>query len=126
MGKGSAMTFHKVAAWVAANLPGALAQNITLSSEWYNGNGFYKFKVGETIDCKGPQYFGYGLNPQGWVVKGHKRDEARAGDMYVIETAEGEEQIHFKWNIENHFKISNPNAKPFDPDRFTFGRKTLD
>lgn len=98
----------------ATIIPATIAQFITMKSEWYQHNGHYRFQIGEKIDCKGPQYVGYGDNPQGWTVVGHDDDKG----MYVIETAEGERQTHFKWNIEYQFKPADPNAKPFDPNRF--------
>ena len=100
-------------AGIAANIPEWLSQNITLGSDWYDHNGHFKFRVGDKIDCKGPQYCGYGLNPQGWTVVGYTED-----GKYIIETAEGEQETHFKWNIENQFKPANPDAQPFDPERF--------
>ena len=113
--------FNQAAAYIAARLPEPLAQSITLGSEtisdWYDHNGYFKFEVGAKIDCKGPNYAGYGLDPQGWTVTGHGKDKF-GGDAYTIETAAGETQTHFKWNIENQFKIANPNATPFDPKRF--------
>lgn len=99
---------------VAAHLPELIAQRMTLGNEWYDRNGHFKYAVGDKIDCKGPQYFGYGLNPQGWTVVGHTDD-----GNYEIETADGERQTHFKWNIENQFRPADPNAKPFDPNRFS-------
>ncbi len=38
---------------------------------------------------------------------------------YEIETADGERQIHFKWNIENHFRPASPSAELLDPNRFS-------
>lgn len=116
--KNALPAFKQAVAWSAARLPEAMAQRITLGSEWYDRNGYFKFQIGTTIDCRGPEYFGYGLNPQGWTIKGHKKCETSGKDRYVIETEEGVVETHFKWNIENHFKMACPNAKPFDPDRF--------
>lgn len=109
--------FMQAAGFAAARIPTFWAQSITLGNKWYENNGYYKFKVGESIDCKSSRSCGYGLNPQGWTVKGNEKNEP-FGDTYIIETAEGEMQKHFKWNIENHFKPAVPDAKPFDPHRF--------
>ena len=110
--------FTKVAAFFAARLPRVIAQDVTLGNQWYKSNGYYKFKVGQMIDCKSPQHIGYGLNPLGWTVRGCEKEDNSGFDVYVIETAEGDTHTYTKWNIENHFKPADPDAKPFDPHRF--------
>src|SRR5690606_35721053 len=103
--------FMNCAASMAAHLPEFLAQSFTLSDgigEWYKNNGYFKFPVGAKIDCKSENYYGYDLNPLGWTVREHAQNSY--GDAYVVETTDGELQTHFKWNIENQFKIADPNA----------------
>jgi len=114
--------FNKAACVIAANLDKIGMEQMTMGfdgmGEWYEYNGHFKFPVGKKIDCKSPRIFGYGLNPLGWEVKGYTKD-SRGADTYIIKNDKGEEQLHFKWNIENQFKPANPKAKPFNPKRFT-------
>ena len=80
-------------------------------SKWYKQNGIYKFGIGDTI-CPGftPSY-GYGIDPEGLIV-GHRSDGKYIVSMTKShKNADGSwarmttEEIHFKWNIEHHFKL---------------------
>lgn len=111
-------------------LPRSIAQFVTLGHDepipqWYDKNGIYKFPVGSRIALANRCSFGYGIRPIG-VVKGYTSE-----GKYIIEmevdtdgdffnwmnnrnyisrsTRVKSDEIHFKWNIEYHFKRI-PNA----------------
>ena len=92
-------TLEKIKGWAVLNLlPGNVTLGFNKFARWYEENGYYRFKVGEKIYLKDPRIVGYGLNACGWEVKGYTHE-----GKYVID-ANGEEEIHFKWNIDHHFK----------------------
>ena len=99
--------FKRATAWVAARLPGVLAEEVTLMSDrcghWYSHNGYYKFGAGTKINIKDPSTLGFGSNPNGWVVVGYENDTF-GYNAYLIQPPVGEVQLHSKWNMENLFQ----------------------
>lgn len=129
--------FNFVAAWLATRIP-ILVPSLTLGfgwgsryiKDWYERNGVYRFKPGDEIELGSRAYFGYGIRPKGIVV-GYKSGED-GSTYYVINmtsdnfgdwhrffkegwvpsdvTRSTKIEVHFKWNIEHHFKRCRPSV----------------
>lgn len=108
-------------AFMITRIPGCgdLTLGFNRISSWYQSNKVYKFSVGTKISLKNRRYVGYGVRPEG-IVKGYTEDGS-----YIIEMTKDKngnyfewiknkilplceritnEEIHFKWNIEYHFR----------------------
>jgi len=78
-------------------------------ADWYEKNDAYKFGVGDTIYPGLTPGTGYGTDPEGLVT------EHRDGKYVVMMTTSRQnddgtwtrqtaQEVHFKWNIEHHFR----------------------
>lgn len=104
----------KAAAWIAARLPRVAARKLTFDSNWYAHNDYFKFAPGQKITIKNPNLTGFGKNPCDWVVVEHTKG-AFGDDAYLIKTAEGKIENHYKWNIENLFAAAKPHRPAKTP-----------
>lgn len=90
--------------WLAQQAPSLTLGNKWVS-RWYHSNGIYKYPIGTKIVLKDKRFFGYGEDPE-FLIIGY-RPISFHEDGYLIERIQDgktREQIHFKWNIEFHFK----------------------
>lgn len=112
---GLKMIFTGARDHIAAHLPINLASQITLGAKWYDTNGHFKYAEGAELELPTnkfglPAFHGYGHDATGWTVLKHTQNE-HGGDGYLMQAPNGEEQVHFKWNIENHFRPASSEKK---------------
>ncbi len=105
-------------------IPSSIAQFVTLSDDtrigrWYHTNGIFRFPVDTAIALRTPRSFGYGIRPVG-VVTGYTKEGKYIIQMEIDDNGnffdwlngcyvpkgkrKAKEEVHFKWNIEYHFK----------------------
>lgn len=114
----------KLCAWIVRskllNLFGPAGGKI---GKWYQGNDVYRYPVGQKIQVRARNIFGYGVNARG-VISAHTADRwgdnayevimdheinvdwfkwMRTGKLPDKAVTVTEKQIHFKWNIEHQF-----------------------
>lgn len=95
-------------AWAAARLPRHFnLQNLSLMSDWYHRNGYFKFKPGDSVECLGSNC-GYAPQCAKLVVEGHNICKIFGRDEYVVIDLEGSRWTIPKWNLENQFKAVTP------------------
>jgi hypothetical protein len=112
---------------VSELVPGTFLLGTRLG-KWYEKNPYHKFDEGDILTLRNRRPFGYGIRPVA-VVNGYEVRENEFGKagkyditMYSDETGDflqwmrqnevpqgvertvSDHEIHFKWNIENHFK----------------------
>lgn len=127
-----ATKFSTICAKLVAGLPPFVTSPFTLGdsrlSRWYDKNQVYRFNPDAVIALSRRNSFGYGIRPVG-VVKGYTPDGhyivemEKDADGNFMAWAKGEytpsgnrtekkREVHFKWNIEHHFKT----VKDMDPE----------
>ena len=91
-------------------LPAFFSQHISLGKKWYESSGIYRFKVGDHIKLRRRNSFGYGVNPERIIIA-HTSSQKSHHDLYEIKMTidvgnerHTQDEGHFKWNIENHFR----------------------
>ncbi len=108
--------FDVVRGRFCALLPASVTQHLTLGSAWYDSSSFRLYHPGDRLEVVSPWVFGFGLNPVDWTVLGYTDD-----GHYRIEEEDGKEHVHFRWSIENYFRLRRFGSRPLDPNRFTVG-----
>lgn len=117
--------FSHAAAFVAARLPGFLADEFTLGvsafgsrklgsalGDWYKGNDYYKFPVDQVITYKWPDGTpGPSTYAADKKVTGYEHVPG-FGDMYLTQSPTGAIERHFKWNLESQFRSAPQKNTP--------------
>jgi len=112
---------------VSAVVPGTFLLGTKLG-EWYEKNPNHRFNEGDILILRGRNAFGYGIRPVAVVNSYEVREDqfGKAGKYHItmyrdgqgdffqwmrqnevpqgVERVVSEDEVHFKWNIENQFK----------------------
>jgi len=118
-----------IAKWVVCYLvPGTFKLGFGRFGRWYDRNGYFRFKVGDTLELRNRKIFGFGVRPVGRVVgfdrdsrygfsqdyyrilmetdaNGNFFDWSETGDVPPGTKRTCKVERHFKWNVEHKLRL---------------------